>query len=635
VLHRFKLALLCASVISGLAIAMPTGAAASPTSQVVGKPDAGKPVSFTVSLPLRNMDKLQDLLVKQQTPSSPLYHQWLTPAEFGLRFGPTTADMTQAVNALRARGFEVTTHTRSLSVKGSPALIEQAFSTSLQSVRGASGHVFAAAATPMRMPAELASLGARAFGLEGIEHHSLARSLGKISDASPDNRFSPNGPYYYTDLKQAYVYPSYTSTVTVGGKTLPYTGVGATIGTVISSDVLDSDVQLIFDHEKFSTTTGTPDPTLYLHRYVNGGAPFAAGTEDSFEASLDVQQEITGAPGSHVILYDINSLNDSDIIDGYTAVIDDNKLDAVSSSFGECELYYTPAYNNGFDYTPTLAYYHELYLQGNAQGITFLASSGDSAGLECISTSYFRGHNGVAIAGVSTPATDPAVTAVGGTNVVTTYDVGTLDSGYSTENAWLDQEVNSDPYGFGGRVRGQVWGAGGGASTLFAAPDYQSLVKTGSTMRTTPDIGMQVGGCPGGAADYNPTLNVCNGGNKTYNGSGNTNRSAVVIGFGGSRYAVIGTSVSSPEFTGALALLIEKYGRMGNLNYYIYKLAARQAAGGRRAFHTMIPGYNGVMQSNVSSTYNVSTGVGTPIVDVFLGGTLAPPAGLPQTPSNP
>ena len=601
---------------------------------MIGVPDAARPVTFTVMLPLRNHDQFEALLADLHDPSSPSYHKWLTPAEFGLRFGPTGDSMQRVTAALQAQGFSVTPHTRSLSVHGNVSTVQRAFGTSLQAVRSANGRVSVASVTPLHLPAALAAEKVGVIGFEGIARHTMAKSLGPIKD-TVDNRFGPDGSYYYPDLKQAYVYPAYNSTVSVGGTAKPFDGTGATIGTVISSDVLDSDIKLIFDHENFSTTTGTPDPTLFERRLVNGGNAFNAQSDDSFEASLDVQEEITGAPGAHVVLYNIPSLYDSDIIDGYTAVIDDNVVDAVSSSFGECESYYLPKYNNGTDLTATVFYEHELYEQGNMQGITFLASSGDEAGKECIAPAYFHGKPANWIAGASTPATDPNVTAVGGTNVVTVYDVGTLDSGYAGENAWLDQEAPSDPYGFGVTVTGQVWGAGGGASVLFPAPTYQSQVTTGSTMRMTPDIGMQVGGCPGGATDYNARLGVCNGGNKLNNGAGNTDRSAVVIALGGVRYGVIGTSVSSPEFTSALALLIEKEGRQGNLNPYIYRLAARQANGGLRVYHTMIPGFNGVVQSNVSPTFNVSTGVGTPIVKAFIGANTTKAAGTPQTISNP
>jgi hypothetical protein len=82
-------------------------------------------------------------------------------------------------------------------------------------------------------------------------------------------------------------------------------------------------------------------------------------------------------------------------------------------------------------------------------------------------------------------------------------------------------------------------------------------------------------------------------------------------------------------------LLIETQGRMGNLNEYLYRLAARQAAGKGTYLHTGIPGYNGVKQTNISSTYSLSTGVGTPIVNEMIRQARAPLAGAPQTPSNP
>jgi subtilase family serine protease len=112
---------------------------------------------------------------------------------------------------------------------------------------------------------------------------------------------------------------------------------------------------------------------------------------------------------------------------------------------------------------------------------------------------------------------------------------------------------------------------------------------------------------------------------------------AIGVGQGGGFYGFIGTSVSSPELAGALALLVEQKGRQGNINPYLYRLAAKQAKNGRVAqyFHTGIPGYNGVVQSNVSATFNVSTGVGTPVVKALVGLPKAASAGVPQTPSNP
>jgi subtilase family serine protease len=230
---------------------------------------------------------------------------------------------------------------------------------------------------------------------------------------------------------------------------------------------------------------------------------------------------------------------------------------------------------------------------------------------------------------------------VGGTNLVTVYKPGSLASQYATENAWSDPEIPYDPYGFGANVYGGVWGAGGGVSAMWSAPSYQSLVTTTYTARAVPDIGMQVGGCPGGISKLNKKSGFCDGGNNPLDGDGNTDRSygifAIAVGNGGGFYGYIGTSLSSPSFAGVLALLIEQNGRQGNVNQYLYTLAAEQAKIGKPALylHTEIPGFNGLIQSNVSATYNVSTGVGTPVVYRLVGAASAHRAGTPQSLSNP
>jgi hypothetical protein len=406
----------------------------------------------------------------------------------------------------------------------------------------------------------------------------------------------------------------------------------------MSSDYLPTDVQAMFDHEGWTTTTGKPDPVLYNDVPVDGGGGLFGGA--FAEVSIDTQSEIGGAPGAHVVLYDIPDLSDGSIFAGYVTAIEQNQVDLLSASFGGCELEYFPKYNGGTDYRGVLKAYDELFMQGNAQGITFLASSGDEAGKECPNTVYSPSSPGKFIASVGEPASDPNVTAVGGTNLQTVYLPGSLDSSYAGENAWSDPEVPYDIYGLGQNVSGGVWGAGGGVSALWPAPSYQSLVTTGSTMRSVPDVGMQVGGCPGSAI-IDQKIGFCNGNSNPNDGDGSTDRSygiyAIAYGQGGGYYGYIGTSLSSPEFASAVALLIEQQGRMGNLNTYLYAKAAAQAKSGivAKYFHTSIPGFNGVIQSNVSPTYNISTGVGTPVVKSLVGDANAPAAGIPRSPSNP
>ena len=59
---------------------------------------------------------LQALLAAQLDPSSPSYHQWLTPAQFGQQFGPADADIQTVTNWLQSHGFQITNVTAGRTV---------------------------------------------------------------------------------------------------------------------------------------------------------------------------------------------------------------------------------------------------------------------------------------------------------------------------------------------------------------------------------------------------------------------------------------------------------------------------------------------------------------------------------------
>lgn len=612
--------------------------ASSPELTFTGPAAESTTVHFDVMLPLHNVDKLKSLLAAQQDRKSKLFHKWLTPAQFGAQFGPDRATIHNIAIEMQSRGFVVEREeTRSIRVTGTADLVNRNFGVHLKTAQSSiDGSRYTMTDEAFVMPPKLAAAGAKIFSFAPFVHHTDARVVKELG-SHPYNRQSSTGGYWYDDLKQAYQYPAVTDMVkTAGGTTAPFDGTGATIGAMMSSNVFPNDIKAMFDNENWAATTGTSDPVLNRIELIDGG-PTTFPNGATAEVSLDTQQEIGGAPGASVVLYAIPDLSDGSVLAGYVDADENNDLDVLSSSFGECELFYGAAYNHGINQQDILNAYDELFMQGNSQGITFLASSGDSAGKGCLNVAYLTGgKNPAFIPGVETPATDPNVTAVGGTNLVTSYKKGSLNSAYKSENAWDDPELPYDPYGVGADAKGGSWGAGGGYSTIFAAPSYQSQVTTGSTTwRAVPDVGMQVGGCPLGiAADYHSKQNECFV-KSPQDGNGDPDRSYVVTAIGGTFYGLIGTSVSSPEFAGLVAHLVELNGRQGNLNPYIYQQAAMQAMGMGTIFHTNIPGYNGIEQTNINTSYSLSTGVGTPIGTPFLGQSSATPAGVPQSTSNP
>ena len=564
-------------------------------------------VQFEVFLPLENSDQLDQLISNLNTSGSANYHQWLTAPQFRAQFGANQQNMTQVSKALAAFGLTATaTHTNGLQFQGTVAAVQKAFGAQLWNAKTASGAQKIIATQALKLPPALAQAGAQVVAFSPVVwQHVHSGKLG----AQPLNRFTPTGPYFFDDLKQAYDFPSVQK---LNGK-------GSTIGIVMASDVLDSDLALYFGFEHVT-------PPKLVRVPIDGGAPFDVNNPASFEASLDVQQAGGMALGATIMLYNIPDLSNQSVFDAYQAIVETNAVDIVSNSFGGPEGVFTAAYNDGTDFTGILRTFDDLIRQGNAEGITFVASTGDNGGLELPSLSYFLGEPGATwLPGIEWPASLPHVTAVGGTNLVTSSISGSLQSSYVAENAFGDPLLPYDPFGVGNTVSGGYWGSGGGPSVVFTKPLYQFLVNTGSSMRSVPDISLQMGGCPAIAAkcgsDFTPPFP----------------ESDVVTAFGGNFFGAIGTSVSVQDFAGLLALERQNLGtRLGNVNFLIYGLAALQNFFSPLPdYHQNIPGFNGLFSSSPGGGYNMVVGNGTPFGKNFILAPFVPAAGNPQTPSNP
>ena len=569
----------------------PTGMTASQSYAYPDTAPAG--VRIYVHLPLRNSSALDQLIQAQSTQNSPQYHQFLTPAQFRAQFGPSASDLQTVASTLRAQGFTAAITSQGIVADAPQSVVQHVFGIQLSRrtatlSRGTPVTLLQADKAPT-LPAALTAVGAQVAAYAPLP--AMRPDFMKVSTAQfADNRYGTDGPYWFDDLKQAYSYPSYKTA----------SGSGRTIGIVAACDFLNSDLSLYFGHENL------PVPNV-VRRPVDGGSPpFDINNGDCDEVSLDVQQSGGSSPGATIMVYEAPDASIApSFLDMDTAIVEDNKANVVSTSFGLCELYSTAAYNGGEDFTYLETQFHDIYRQGNAQGITWVNSSGDNGALGCTDTT-----GAIATFGVEWAANDTDVTGVGGTNLVTTSN-GSLKSAYVSENANDDQFAADS-----GEPAGAVWGSGGGKSTFFSKPLYQYLVNTGASMRTVPDVAMHMGGCPFGS------VQPCG-----------PDRSSDVTALGGGFYLLIGTSASSPEFAGLQAVQEQLVGgRVGNVNYLLYALAALGTVGHGPIFHNNIPGNNGYPSTR---GYNYVVGNGTPYGSQYVLDPFGPTAGNPQTPSNP
>jgi subtilase family serine protease len=339
--------------------------------------------------------------------------------------------------------------------------------------------------------------------------------------------------------------------------------------TIVIVDAYGSPT-IVNDLHVFDQTFGLPDPTLNI--IYPGGSPTFNPLQNhsevgwAEETSLDVEWSHAIAPEATIDLV-IAANNNGNVLNNAEAYVVANHLgNVMSMSFGAPEGAIAGGGNN-----LQLQQAHQVYQQAQAAGITVLASAGDNGAT-----------NGYATPNALFPASDPLVTAVGGT------DLFMSDSGaYQSETVWNDSDPALCPFGCD---YGPFGATGGAPSSIFAAPSYQAKV-TGSAMRTTSDV--------------------------SYNASVYT---AVMVylsvpGVPAGFYFFGGTSEGAPQWAGIVALADQAAGHaLGFLNPTLYALAGTRAYA--KDFHDVTVGNNGFFGPGFTAGkgYDLPTGLGTPDV---------------------
>jgi subtilase family serine protease len=343
-------------------------------------------------------------------------------------------------------------------------------------------------------------------------------------------------------------------------------GINGTGRTIVIVDAYGSPT-ISQDLQYFDSVMGLPDPTF--SQIAPAGAPPAFDPKDGnqvgwgVETSLDVEWAHATAPGANIVLAVAPSNNDDDILNTIKYVIDHNIGDVISQSYGEAEQCMDPTLRSE---------QHVLFAKAARKGITLFASSGDSGASQPACTG-----NGALFA-VSTPASDPNVTAVGGT----TLFADTTTGAYQDETAW------TEPYGCNppAIAPSDVNCSGGGFSALYARPGYQSAVQR-SHSRAVPDVAYNAG-VSGGVLTHIQFLNDIYGVPPT------------------AFFIVGGTSAGSPQWAGLAADADQLGGhRAGNINAALYSIAHGRKQYSR-AFHDITSGNNFVAE--IDNGYSTRTG---------------------------
>ncbi len=524
---------------------------------------------------------LQSLLAAQQDPHSPNYHKWLTPDEFGKRFGVADSDVQAVTSYLSAQGMSVGRiygGQMAIEVGASAAQIKSTFQTEIHTYSVAGKTFYANNANP-KIPSALRSV---VSGFAALNNFKLQGGSGAGAQGTLDPTTHTLKPLYTTtnsgggtiygvspaDLAAQYGIPLATAQG-LGGK------------NVIVGIIGDSDINVSYINNYRTIFSLGANPPVII---VDGNDPGA--NDDAYIAYKQIELVSAVAPNATIYYYTSADTDyDTGMDFALIRAISDNKVQVLLNGFQSCE---TAIGSGGMELI------NQAVEQAAAQGMTVVAAAGNtgSAGCEVPGTAG-NATTGYAVNGY---ATSPYLTAVGGTDfyygtlsAAATYWSATNTSYKSIQNTPIPEQVWNDSYAPGGTGTSNAangtsveLASGGGPSTAGVdgistpqpIPSYQTSYQTShptvprvsTTARIIPDVSFFAGSGANNTEGYNDTAYLF-----CMQPSDCQTTGTVHFTYSG------GTEASSAVFAGAVALAVNKLNAgsrfgLGNVNPSLYTM---------------------------------------------------------------
>ena len=481
---------------------------------------ANASISVAVSLAPRDAAGLDAFLAQVGNPKSALYKHYLTVAQFADRFGASPAAVKQVTDYLTSQGLKVSSvNANRLTVNATGSAAQVA------KAFGTSLATYHDATTKRdyyanaTAPSLPAAVAANVVDVAGLSTYARSVHYSQPATATPNATSKAVTGLTPAKARKAY---NLTSEISAG-----YDGTGETIGLIEFSAYTQSDVTKYDSNFSLSPST----PTVVK---ADGGTTDTSG-KDEVELDIEVIQAL--APGAAIKVYEAPN-SDAGEVAMYSAIVSAD-VPVISISWGTYEAGETSSNRTALDTD---------FKQAAAQGESVYAASGDSG-------SDDAGDGGTS---VDFPASDTYVTGTGGTTLSYTSSTGA----YKSESAWS--------------------GSGGGISSYFATPSFQSSVNSGS-YRDVPDVSA--------VADPNTGWAIYEAGSWQEFG---------------------GTSAAAPNWA-AFTAIYDDYAAnnggsaLGYANSSIYALASSSSYSS--AFHDVTSGSNGAYSA--ATGYDKVTGWGS------------------------
>jgi subtilase family serine protease len=633
-LHRkslfLSLGLVLASVSAG------TWAADIKPAIDVGTAASTQTAHVTLILKLHHQDALEDYIRQTVTPGSPHYQQFLTTEQFAQRYGATDAEIAQVQAYLRSQGLasEVLPSHLAIRTSGTLSQFGQLFHAPIHSyVSRENGRNFHKPVSAPQVPSAIADVVDVAAGLSNektyLPHHVSAPAFaslgspnlqanalankGKGSASGNPTASGVPGAYTVGDVANFYdINPLYDRGVV---------GDGSTVGIVTLSNFYPDDATTYWSDIGLATK-----PNRITQVHVDGGGAIDGG---SGETSIDVEQSGGIAPYANVIVYDAPNTT-AGYIDVFAQAVSDNIADSISTSWGMPEIYnFAALVTPGASVTDTtdagdLRAFHQIFLEAAVQGQSLFAASGDSGAYDTVrglGTGTGAGEYSAPLT-VDSPASDPFITAAGGTTTPYSYQFGKGPTESITrERVWGWDYLQNYFQQYVRPINLFASGGGGGVSVYWHRPFYQFF--TPGVRRSEANQALVYNDPSAGPTTLLQLPSHFAGRNVpdiSLNADPQTGYVWVSTNDGGLNTGEGGTSFVAPQLNGITALLRQSTGhRIGLWNPQVYALRNIFGEDFFSPFHSVRDGDNWFYHG--APHYTPGAGIGTLDVanlDAFL-----------------
>jgi len=558
---------------------------------------------------------LRQFIQDADTPGNPSFHRWVTPEEFGELYGPEDSEVAAVAGWLQTHGFSVARVTKgktAIEFSGSAGQVRAAFHTEIHAYF-INGELHHANSSDPQIPAALAPVIAGITPMNDFRPKSYMEVLGQASYNPETHKITPQ----WTMASDVFALAPGDFAVQYDLNPLyaaGTNGTGVTIGIIGASDV---DPTVVATYRSLFGL-----PAVNFNAVIDGRDP-GEGNWATGESYLDVEVSGAVARGATIDLYTAADTSvQSGLLLAAQRAVDDDQASVLSTSYGTCEQDLGSAGNQ---------FWAALWEQAAAQGQTSFVSAGDSGSAGCDDFNAPQpAQYGLAVSGFSST---PWNISVGGTDFFyTSYDGTTADQNAELATYWdltptgimapatsLFRPIPEQPwnraYGlnlYDGGVYDSsngatIVGGSGGASSCtsgvgasdgsfasctggYTKPDWQSGKGVPSDRaRDIPDVSLFA--ADGENDSFYP---ICAGTRDCTDAFGDFNFRISAVG---------GTSASSPEMAGIMALINQKFGRQGQANYILYPLATQYP----QVFHDIANGSNNVPCDTGTPNCAVST----------------------------